>query len=171
VFSKQVFTFSYTYIRLWNYDLLFSSEPNDDTGFVIFNDLLISAVDELDEFCKSEETIFRSCGIPIRFKVVLSSAFRRFDKDFLSPRIYKKVLIKGLSDYYSESVIRDIRRRESLYRVFKGGDRVRFFRDSRSLSEEIISEFHYLLNNHYLPFFTYDFRDLKGELTLNSFFR
>ncbi|MCC7574157.1 hypothetical protein KO361_01035 [Candidatus Woesearchaeota archaeon] len=170
-FQSKFFSFSYNYIRLWNYDLLFSQEQDKDSGFVIFNDLLMSAVDELDEFCKSEETIFRSCGIPIRFKIVLSSAFRRFDKDFLSPRIYKKVLIKSLSDYYSDIIVRDIRRRESLYKVFRGGDRVRFFRDSRSLPEEIISEFHFLLTNHYLPFFTYDFRSLSGEVTLDSFFR
>jgi hypothetical protein len=170
-YQSKFFSFSYNYIRLWNYDLLFSQEQDKDSGFLIFNDLLMSAVDELDEFCKSEETIFRSCGIPIRFKIVLSSAFRRFDKDFLSPRIYKKVLIKSLSDYYSDVVVRDIRRRESLYKVFKGGDRVRFFRDSKSLPEEIISEFHFLLTNHYLPFFTYDFRSLSGEVTLDSFIR
>lgn len=170
-YQNKFFSISYNYIRLWNYDLLFSQEQDENTGFVIFNDLLISAVDEIEEFCKSEETIFRSCGIPIRYKVVLSSAFRRFDKDFLSPRIYKKVLIKKLSDYHTEPIIRDIRRRESLYKVFKGGDRVRFFRDAKSLPEEIISEFHYLLTNHYLPLFTYDFRSLKGEITLDNFFR
>lgn len=170
-YQNKFFSFSYNYIRLWNYDLLFNQEQDNGSGFVVFNDLLMSAVDELSEFCSSEETIFRSCGIPIRFKIVLSSTFRRFDKDFLSPRIYKKVLIKSLSDYYTESIIKDIKRRESLYNVFKGGDRVRFFRDGKSLPEEIISEFHFLLTNHYLPFFTYDFRSLKGELTLDSFFR
>lgn len=169
-YQNKFFSLSYNYIRLWNYDLLFDEESSTDSGFLVFNDLLVSAVDELSDFSKSEETIFRSCGIPIRFNLVLSSAFRRFDKDFLSPRIYKKVLIKKLSDFYSDKVIRDIRRRESLYKVFKGGDRVRFFRDGASLSEEIISEFHFLLNNHYLPLFTYDFRSLKGELTLDSFF-
>ena len=169
--QNKFFSISYNYIRLWNYDLLFDREQNTDTGFLIFNDLLVSAVDELSEFSKSQETIFRSCGIPIRFKILLSSAFRRFDKDFLSPRIYKKVLIKSLKDYYTEQIIKDIRRRESLYKVFKGGDRVRFFRDAKSQPEEIISEFHHLLTNHTLPLFTYDFRTLKGELTLDSFIK
>ncbi len=167
--QNKFFSLSYNYIRLWNYDVLFTKEQEENSGFIIFNDLLMSAVDELEEFCKTEETIFRSCGIPIRFKIVLSSAFRRFDKDFLSPRIYKKVLIKRLSDYYTEKIMKDIRRRESLYKVFKGGDRVRFFRDTNSSPDEIISEFHFLLTNHYLPLFTYDFRGLKGELTLNNF--
>lgn len=170
-YQNKFFSFSYNYIRLWNYDLLFNEEQDEDTGFVMFNDLLLSAVDELEDFCKSEETIFRSCGVPIRFKIVLSSAFRRFDKDFLSPRIYKKVLIKRLQDYYTEQIIKDIRRRESLYKVFKGGDRVRFFRDSRSSPDEIISEFHHLLTNHTIPLFSYDFNTLRGELTLDNFFR
>ena len=170
-YQNKFFSFSYNYIRLWNYDLLFKQEENEDSGFLLFNDLLLSAVDELEDFCKSEETIFRSCGIPIRFNVVLSSAFKRFDKDFLSPRIYKKVLIKNLSDYYTEKIIKDIQRRESLYKVFKGGDRVRFFRDGKSSPDEIISEFHFLLTNHYLPLIAYDFRSLKGEITLDSFFR
>ncbi|MFP4568372.1 MAG: hypothetical protein ACLFN8_05510 [Candidatus Woesearchaeota archaeon] len=169
-YQNKFFSISYNYIRLWNYDLLFNQEDNTDNKFLIFNDLLISTVDELDDFCKSEETIFRSCGIPIRFKIVLSSAFKRFDKDFLSPRIYKKVLIKNLQDYYNEQIIKDIRRRESLYKVFKGGDRVRFFRDIHSSPDEIISELHMLLTNYNIPLFTYDFNTLKGEVTLNSFF-
>ncbi len=170
-YQNKFFNTSYNYIRLWNYDILFNEETNKEEDFERFKDLLTSTVEEVEDFCKREETIFRSCGIPIRFKIVLSSAFRRFDKDFLSPRIYKKVLIKSLKDYYRDDVIKDIKRRESLYKIFKGGDRVRFFRDAKTSTDEIITEFHYLLTNHHLPLFTYDFRTLKGELTLNSFLK
>ena len=124
---------------------------------------------ELDEFCKAEETIFKSCGIPIRYRVVLSSAFERFDKDFMSPRTYKKFTVKGLDDFYTENAVQDIRQREDLFRIFCGGDRIRFFRDRTFTPEGIISEFSFLMNTYNLPLISYDFESMRGEVTLNNF--
>lgn len=161
------FEASYNYIRLWNYDL--SDDASVDLDFKNFESLINMINQELEDFSKAEETIFKSCGIPIRFKVVLSSAFRRFDKNFLSPRVYKKVTIRSINDYSSEGIIDYIRKRETLYSLFKGGDRVRFFRASSFSTEDVINEFHFLLNNYNLPLFSYDFRTMKGELTLDNF--
>ncbi len=158
--------YSYNYIRLWNYDL---SEESSDFDFDNFGALIKKTNDEIEDFFKTEEKIFKSCGIPIRFRVVVSSAFRRFDKEFLSPRIYKKVTIRNISDYDSKSVINYIRKREFLYELFKGGDRVRFFRSSSFSNEDVIKEFNFILDNFNIHFFTYDFRAMKGEITLDNF--
>ncbi|MGV8162694.1 MAG: hypothetical protein ACP5N2_05190 [Candidatus Nanoarchaeia archaeon] len=170
--QSKFFSLSYTYIRLWNYGSIFidnSTLENEDDKFEKFRSLLESTITELREFCKAEETIFKSCGIPIRYKVVLSSAFERFEKE-MSQRTYKKISIRKLDDYYTEDIIKKIRQREDLVRVFEGGDRIRFFRDKFSAPEEIISEFNFLLNTFNIPLFCYDFESLKGEVTLNSFF-
>ncbi|MFA6090108.1 MAG: hypothetical protein WC755_09705 [Candidatus Woesearchaeota archaeon] len=170
--QSKFFSMSYNYIRLWNYGSVFidkSTLENEEEKFEKFRNLLESTMTELTEFCKAEETIFKSCGIPIRYKVVLSSAFERFDKEFMSPRTYKKFTVKGLDDFYTETAIKDIRQRESLFRIFNGGDRIRFFRDRNFTPEEVISEFNFLLNTFNLPLISYDFESLKGEVTLNNF--
>jgi len=164
---NSFFEISSNYIRLWNYDL--SEDASVSIDFKNFEALIKMINQELEDFCKAEETIFKSCGIPIRFKVVLSSAFRRFDKSFLSPRVYKKVTIRGINDYHSQTIIDYIRKRETLYGLFKGGDRVRFFRASTFSAEDVINEFHHILNNFNLQLFSYDFRAMKGELTLDNF--
>ncbi|PIN81719.1 hypothetical protein COV13_00415 [Candidatus Woesearchaeota archaeon CG10_big_fil_rev_8_21_14_0_10_32_9] len=164
---NSFFEISSNYIRLWNYDL--SEDASVSVDFKNFEALIKMINQELEDFCKAEETIFKSCGIPIRFKVVLSSAFRRFDKEFLSPRVYRKVTIRGINDYHSQAILNYIRTRESLYGLFKGGDRVRIFRAPSFSAEEVINEFHYILNNFNLPLVSYDFRAMKGELTLDNF--
>jgi hypothetical protein len=170
--QSKFFSLSYNYIRLWNYGSVFTNHTtleHNDEDFEKFCNLLESAKNELNDFCKAEETIFKSCGIPIRFRVVLSSAFERFDREFMSPRTYKKVTIHSISDYHDEKNVSEIRRRETLFNVFEGGDRVRFFRDRNFTPEEAISELNFLLSTFTLPLITYDFEALKGELTLDKF--
>jgi hypothetical protein len=170
--KSKFFALSYNYIRLWNYGSVFINNTtleSENDNFEKFRNLLESTISELNDFCKAEETIFKSCGIPIRYKVVLSSAFERFDKEFMTPRTYRKFTVKGLDDFYTESAIKDIRLREDLFRLFSGGDRIRFFRDRNFTPEEVISEFNFLLNTFNLPLISYDFETLKGEVTLNNF--
>lgn len=169
--QSKFFSYSYNYIRLWNYGSVFidnSTLESESEKFERFRALLEGTMTELNEFCKAEETIFKSCGIPIRYKVVLSSAFERLDKE-VSPRTYKKVTIKGLDDFYAAATIKEIRQREELFRIFNGGDRVRFFRDRTFAPEEVISEISFLLNTFSLPLISYDFESIKGEVTLDNF--
>ena len=143
--QSKFFSYSFNYIRLWNYDVAMVKNEqgiNDATliepeDFIL---LLNNIVEEIDEFCKSEETVFKSCGIPIRFRIYLSSAFRKFDKDFLSKRSYKKMSIRSIKDFSSDSLIADLKIREKLLDVFKGGDRVRFFRTGDFTTEEIMED-------------------------------
>ncbi|MCF7866574.1 hypothetical protein K9M18_04040 [Candidatus Woesearchaeota archaeon] len=171
-YQSKFFLYSFNYIRLWNYDVDMhneGSQKSDEITIEEFITILSSIVEEIDEFCKSEETVFKSCGIPIRFRIALSSAFRRFDKGFLSERAYKKININHISDFNSDEIIKFMRKRESLLRVFKGGDRIRFFRSPSFTPDEIVDEFVYVMNSFNIPFFTYDFRERKGEVTLDNF--
>lgn len=169
--QNKFFQSSVNYIRLWNYDMDFMKNEalEKDDLFDDFESLLKLCSEEITEFCKTEETIFKSCGIPITFRVVLSSAFRRFDKDFLSPRKYKKVTIKGINDFHSTEIQDYLKKRERLCLIFKGGDRVRFFRAINFTPEETLSEFNYLMSNYKFPLVTYDFNTRKGEVTLDNF--
>ncbi len=166
--QNKFFAYSFSFIRLWNYDLSQFPEANTEE-YKNFETLIKSCAEDLDEFCKSEETIFKSCGIPIRFKVLLSSAFRRFDPEFLSPRKYKKVTVRGIHDFQEPGLLEYLRRREELMAIFRHNDRVRFFRAPNFLYEEVISEFNFLLNGFNIPLFSYDFKPRIGELTLDSF--
>lgn len=170
--QSKFFLFSYNYIRLWNYDISDAYDSDDWRKRFDFNNfvaMLKSSVEEMNEFCKSEETIFKSCGIPIRFNIALSSAFNRFDENFLSKRIYTKITIKGQNDFSEKSVADYLLRRELLVKLFSGGDRIRFFRSADYTQEQVLSEFNHLLTHFQAPFFCYDFRTRKGELTLDNF--
>jgi hypothetical protein len=166
--QNRFFLYSQNYIRIWNYEL---SGEEDETAneFSNFESLLKAAVENLDEFCKREETIFKSCGIPIRYKIVLSSAFKRFDAELLSPRAYNKITIKGSSDFHAEGLIRYIHGREQLFKIFQGGDRVRFFRTPNFVPDDIITEINFILNSYDLHLFSYDFKSRKGDVTLDNF--
>ncbi|MCF7872250.1 hypothetical protein K9L97_04410 [Candidatus Woesearchaeota archaeon] len=168
-YQSKFFSYSYNYVRLWNYDVALESSSKFMLEFDEFIDLLGSIKDEVDEFCKSEETVFKSCGIPIRFKIALSSAFSRFDRDFLSKRVYSKITIKCIGDFNDASLRENLRRREELLKIFDGGDRIRFFRAPNFKTDEVLDEIKHILTNYNLPLFAYDFKERKGEVTLDNF--
>lgn len=168
--QSKFFSLSYNYIRLWNYSIAEKGDVEEEGyEFENFELLIRASIDEINEFCKSEETIFKSCGIPIRFRIALSSTFKRFDEEFLSPRIYTKITIKNIEDFKDEKVVKYLRRRESLVKLFNGADRARFFRAANFTNEEVINELEFLLSQTTIPLFAYDFRSRKGELTLDNF--
>lgn len=161
-YAADFYRFSRNYIRLWNYDW------NKDLGENMF-ELLKSTKTFIENFCISEETIFKSCGIPIRFRISFSSAFRNFDAKFMGERGYKKFNLKNISDYHSGELKEFITVREKLFEVFDGCDRLRIFRSHDFKDEEITREFSILLSTFKIPFFTYDFSQLRGTVKLTNF--
>lgn len=160
--ANDFFMFSRNYIRLWNYDW-----KEEKQEHII--SLLKSCQEEIDFFCHQEETIFKSCGIPIRFKIAFSSAFKNFDKGFLSKRTYYKTTIKKIDELYTEEMKRFIQTREKICDIFDGGDRIRFFRSGNFTPQQIIHELSYILNSFELPLFCYDFAERKGNISLKNF--
>ena len=162
--SAEFYKFSRNYIRFWNYD--WHKDIAENHNLV---ELIKSSKELVDSFCYSEETIFKSCGIPIRFKIAFSSAFRNFDQKFMGERDYKKVTVNKAEDYYTGEIKDFLHVREKMFEVFDGGDRLRIFRKSDFALIDIIHELGILLNAYKLPFFTYDFSGLKGTVKLTNF--
>ncbi|GIU69486.1 MAG: hypothetical protein KatS3mg002_0722 [Candidatus Woesearchaeota archaeon] len=164
-YSADFYRFSKNYIRLWNYDWHKDLKNNKE-----MISLLNSTKEVVENFCISEETIFKSCGIPIRFRIALSSAFRNFDVKFMGEREYRKTTVNGINDYYSGEIKDFIIAREKIFEIFDGCDRLRLFRGSDFSTDEVLREMLFLLNNYKIPFFTYDFSQLRGTVKLTNFF-
>ncbi|MBU1975513.1 MAG: hypothetical protein KKG59_03865 [Nanoarchaeota archaeon] len=160
---EDLYLLGKNYIRLWNYNL---EDPRQKELF----ELLQSCKRNVDIFCRTEETIYKSCGIPIRFRIVLSSGFSKHQNQGLSQRRYLKRTIRSIKDFDDEEISRGLEERESLLSTFSKADRVRFFRAGEVKAPRIVSEFMMLMNTFELPFFCYDFAERKGELTLDQFF-
>ncbi len=162
-YSNEFYSFERNYIRFWNYNFKLLEKGH------ILLDLFKTLKEKTEEFYLNEETIYKACGIPIRFKVAFSSAFRKSDLT-MTQRTYKKTTIHGISYFDSPEIISYLRIRERLLRVFGGFDRIRFFRSSNLTSKDVINEFNYILQNFHLPLITYDFARIKGNTKLTSFF-
>ncbi len=162
--QSDFFRFSKNYIRFWNYDWHKDIDENNN----LF-ELIKSTKEVVDNFCLSEETVYKSCGIPIRFNIAFSSAFRNFDSKFMGERDYKKANVKGAEDYYNGETKSFIAARERMFKIFDGGDRLRIFRAGDFETEDIIHEISILLNAYKTPFFTYDFSGLRGMVKLTNF--
>ena len=164
VHAGAFYRFQDNYIRFWNYDWQKHVEEKE----VLF-DLLKSTKEVIDQFCYSEETIFKSCGIPIRFRIAFSSAFRNFDSKFMGEREYKKAQIRSIEDFYKGELKGFIYTREKMFEIFDGGDRLRIFRSAEFNTKDIIHEWNHILSSYKIPFFTYDFSGMQGMTKLTNY--
>jgi len=163
---REFFNLSKNYIRFWNYGW---KEPDLNQNYVI--ELIKSTKEEIDNFCVSEETIYKSCGMPTRFKVAFSCLFNGLKFNF-SKRSPQKIEIKKLEDLYSKKVKEMLSVKEEIFQAFDGGDRARFYRTGKINSKDICREFNIILKTYKIPFFCYEFSEVRGaELKLTSFIR
>lgn len=162
--EKESFLFSSNYIRFWNYGW---KEENIDIYSVI--EAIQEAKKEVDTFCKSQETIYLSCGIPTRFKILFSCAFKRFGDNILGGEKYYRTIIRRLEDLYSDETKETLLPKEKIFELFDGGDRIRFFRNGDIRPKDIEREISIILNTWRLPFFCYDFGGIHGNLKLTTF--
>lgn len=150
------------YIRLWNYNL--SAEEHEK-----LLTMMSIAKRKIDEFCSAEETIYKSCGMSMRFKVALSCAFKEATPGF-SEEAYQKLEIKGFEDFNRREIKKYLKARETLCSILDGGNRVSFYRAGQINPEEVLNEIVFLLNNYKIPFLIYNFKDIRGNLKLSTFF-
>ncbi len=160
--AKEFFRAGRIYIRFWNYDWA-------ETEQYHLLELLASVKEDIARFCDVQETIFKSCGLPIRFRIGLSTSFAKFDQDLFSERRYRKTAIASVKDLQTKQMKQYLNTRERLCKVFDGADRLRFFLARGIAVEETLRIARYLLSAHDLPSFTLDFRGKRGELKLTSF--
>ncbi len=160
------FRLSRNYVRFWNYGW---KEPNLNQNYVI--DLIKSTKEEVDSFCLSEETIYKSCGMPTRFKVAFSCLFKESGLGF-SKELFNRIEIKRLEELYSKEFKELFSVKEEIVQAFNGGDRARLFRIGKISPSDICREFNIILKTFKIPFFCYDFGEHHGaDLKLTSFIR
>lgn len=164
-FAAEVFMFGRQYIRFWNYDYL---KEKFDPGFP---SLLFERIQNtVKDFCFSEETIYTSCGMPTRFKIVFSPASSPFYSNVFTELLAKGIEIKSFEDFYSDDVKNSIKSYESLVDYFDGGSIVEFVRSGNILVDDVLREFGMIVNSYKIPFFAYCFKRVKGtDLKLDSF--
>jgi hypothetical protein len=161
--KKEFLDLSKNYIRFWNYGL---SQPNIDPELVI--SMINEAKKKVDNFSIAEETIYNSCGMPTRFKLAFSCAFEQADEK-LSPAKYTHLEIKGFEDLYKTKIKKQIIAREIISEIFDGGNDITFHKTGILEPDEIIREVSTILNTYKLPFFSYNFKKIKGNLKLTQF--
>jgi hypothetical protein len=162
--APEFYKYSRNYIRFWNYDWQASMQEDEN-----LSELIKSTKSLIDMFCNTEETIFKSCGVPIRFKVAFSSAFRNYDARFMGERDYKKMTVNKSEDYYSGETKKFLQARERMFEIFDGGDRLRIFRKNDFAMNDIMHEIGILLSAYKIPFFTFDFSGMRGTVKLTNF--
>src|SRR3989339_884929 len=164
-YTQDFFKFSRNYIRLWNYDWYKDIMQNSN-----LLELIKSSKEVMENFCISEETIYKSCGIPMKFKITLSSAFKNFEPKFMGEREYKKTNIRKIEDYSENEIKEFILTREKIFEIYDGCDRLRIFRTQDFKPEDIVRETALMFNTYKIPFFTYDFSSIKGVIKLTNYF-
>ena len=160
----QFFRYSTNHIRLWNYDWEEEDHPH-------LSELLATCAEELDRFCTTEEVIYKSCGMPIRFRVALASMFSKFETGFFSKRQYRKLSVSGRASLEKEDFRKFITSRERIVEQLRHNDRVRIFRTTPADPEETAKEMRHLMSEYRIPHLTYDFAQRRADMTLTHFFR
>lgn len=161
-YEKDFFIYASSFIRFWNYD--WTSEEQKH----IF-EMLESSKQLIKDFSEEQHKIYESCGMPIPFRIMFSSAFYKFDVNFLSERRYKKTSIYSINDLQTVKIQEYLRMRERLVNIMDKSDRLRIFRGKPIEPSAVVEEISFLLNTFQIPLLSYDFRGIKGEVTLTNF--
>jgi hypothetical protein len=163
--ERQFFYLSKNYIRFWNYGW---KQEKVDPDLVV--NLIKSCSEEINAFCRSQESIYLACGMPIRFRILFSCAFKEFNEREFSSEKFTKIQVRSLEDMYLPAFKESLKAKEKIFQIFDGGDRLRIYRTGTIEVDEIIREFGVLLNSYNIPLFCYDFGDIRGaNLKLTSF--
>lgn len=162
--NDDLFSVGKNYIRFWNYGW---KQPDRDQELVI--DLIASTKRHVRNFCLTQDSIYKACGMPMRFNASFSCAFNNFCKD-LTSEDFKKTKLKDIKQLYSGEIRDSIETKESIFKTFDGGDRARFYRSGDATPDEISRELDLILNLFNLPLVCFDFGEITGQnLKLTSF--
>ncbi len=162
---KRLFMFSKNYIRLWNYNLT-SNEIDERSLLRIYSE----AKKKINDFCIAEETIYKSCGMPTRFRIDLSVASEEYVQRFFSEPAGKKTISSGLKDFYDRSFSEQIAKEEDYFNIFSGGFEFLVHRRGDIEPDDVIREMVFLLTTYQMPFIHYTFvLNKEKDLKLNYF--
>ncbi len=148
--KKEFFIYSRDYLRTWNMGTI---SARFDNKTVI--DLMENLKKDMDEFCAAESTIYKSCGMPIEFKVAMAPGYG--DKlSGLSKSIREPPVIEDVQDVYSESFKEKISLIDKLSHIFDGGNIVKIVRKGSPTSEDILQELNAIINSYGFELFRYE---------------
>lgn len=161
-----LFPYNRMVVRLWNYD--FDHPYLDKEGILA---LLTQTTGRSRDFCVNQETIYLSCGMPMRFCVGFGCAYRRFDQERLHLfDASDRIVIRSASDLHTKSLKQQLVFRERIGGIFDCGDEVRFHRVGFNNPGDVIREFQAILVSYRIPFFCYSFAEAAGTtITLDHF--
>lgn len=142
-----------TYVRFWNYGL---KQPDIEQETVLM--LLESTKETLENFATAQETIYTSCGMPLRFRLCFSPLFSQAIPRAFSPKRFPRLEIASTAQLMSEPVNAILRDRERAFKLLSGGDRVRIHRRPDVGSETVLREALWLHKTYSLPLLCYAFR-------------
>lgn len=142
-----------TYVRFWNYGL---KEPTIDQETVLL--LLESTKEVLEHFTLGQETIYTSCGMPMRFRLGFAPLFSSAIPRAFSSKKFPRLEVSTSATLSSQAVEQMLHDRERTSAVFSGGDRVRIHRHPDVEAETVLREMLWLHKTHSLPLVCYAFR-------------
>ncbi|MFW5746283.1 MAG: hypothetical protein ACOCWQ_01895 [Nanoarchaeota archaeon] len=152
-------------VRFWNYEF---EHPYIDRDGVL--ELISSMKEKMKEFCSMERTIYLSCGMPRRFSMGFSCAYRRVSTGSLLVESFQKTYLRSMNEIYSKKLHDTMLFREQLGDLFSLGDEVRFQRKGVTDPQNVVREFQALLHTFRFPFFCYNFSEpSEATVTLNHF--
>ncbi len=162
--AQHYFRFSRFFVRFWNYGW---KTPEFDQHFV--TKFLSESKKAVDEYCISEETIYKSCGMPTRFRIAYSCAEQAVAQKIFSQATYQRLIINSPISFFNDTTNKYIMStKETIFKQFDGGDRITFDRSPIKDPEEVLKEIAYILSTPSLPFFRYKFTQQK-ETPLTKF--
>jgi hypothetical protein len=159
-FSSQTFMFSRNYLRFFDFKFL---EQKFGEGFSA--DLFKRIKQKVDDFTFSEETIYKSCGMPTSFRIAVASAA---DSNLISPPEKEMLEFSHNEDIHDKNVSEKLRQFESSVDTLNG--LVSFVRHGNTNPDAIVREWSLLISSYKIPLFVYNFRRIEGvDLKLNEF--
>jgi hypothetical protein len=162
--AQNYFMFSRNYVRFWNYGW---KTPDYDQEFV--TKYLGESKKAADEYCINEETIYKSCGMPTRFRIAYSCTDSGSAKKLFLPANYRRITVNSPTDFFNNDDINNIiSTKEEIFKYFDGGDRITFDRPVPKKPEDVVNEISYILNTFRLPFFRYHFTN-QSEMPLTRY--
>lgn len=161
----DLFSMSRNWIRLWNYDPA-SDVANRAQRLSLLEDVKKS----MQHYHRTQEIIYMSCGMPVRFMTDFSVAYRRFDKHKLLHQAYDLVGFKRTEDLYTTKNKDLLLFMEQMNAFMEYSNEVRLLRGGNVHPADILRELTILLTAYQVSFFCYIFEgELQQSRTLNAF--
>lgn len=151
-----------TYVRFWNYGL---KQPDIEQETVLM--LLESTKETLENFAVAQETIYTSCGMPLRFRLGFSPMFSSAIPRAFSAKRFPRLEVASSAQLMSEAVQSVLRDRERAFALLSGGDRVRIHRRPDVEAETVLREALWLHKTYSLPLVCYAFRTGSARTLLD----